>query len=183
VGLLALATLPVGVVGVLWGDALEAAFQSPRLVGVALLFTGTLLLSSRWALRRPLERQINARIALWVGLAQCVALLPGVSRSGMTVVTALWLGVAPVQAAAFSFLLSIPTIGGAAVLSLPDLQAGTLGVGALPLAVAATAAAVTGVLAIRAFVRLLRNRAFPIFALYCWGVGLLFLGWLSLSGA
>jgi undecaprenyl-diphosphatase len=181
-GWLALATLPVGVVGVLFGDRVTALFDAPAAVGVALLLTGTLLLSSRWALRRPLDAGIGWRIALLVGLAQCIALAPGISRSGITVVTALWLGVRPVEAAAFSFLLSIPAIAGAAVLSLPELAEGVQGIGVAPLLAAAGAAAGVGVLAIRTFVLMLRNRSFPAFGLYCWVAGILFLLWVGQGG-
>jgi undecaprenyl-diphosphatase len=178
---LAVATFPVAVVGLLFGDRIEAAFNSPATVGVALLFTGTILFTTRWALRRASSPRITLRIAILVGLAQCVALIPGVSRSGSTVVTALWLGVAPVEAAAFSFLMSVPAILGAAILHLPELgeSAGEIRVGAL--AGGFVAAALVGILAIRLFVRMLRDRSFPLFAWYCWGVGGMLLVWLSLG--
>jgi len=197
VGLLALATLPVAVIGLVFGDQIEAAFSRPATVGFALLFTGTILFSTRWALRRPLSPTVGMRAAIFIGLAQCVALIPGVSRSGSTVVTALWLGVAPVEAAAFSFLMSIPAIAGAAILVLPELFRGggvveagaasgleaaaleSAAPGGTPLLVAFITAAVCGILAIRLFVLMLRNRSFPVFAWYCWGVGLLFLGWIT----
>jgi undecaprenyl-diphosphatase len=180
VGMLVVGTLPVAVVGLAFGDQVAALFARPQTVGFALLFTGTLLFSTRWALRRPLNPEFGLRVALLIGLAQCIALLPGVSRSGVTVVTALWLGVAPVQAAAFSFLLSIPAIGGAALLEVPELAGAGATLGAFPLGLAFVAAALTGILAIRLFVRMLANRSFPLFGWYCWGAGLLFLGWLSL---
>ncbi|MEX1257172.1 MAG: undecaprenyl-diphosphate phosphatase [Gemmatimonadota bacterium] len=179
--LLALATAPAAVVGVLFGDAVEAAFESPAIVAVALLFTGAMLYSSRWALARKSSKEITFVMAVLIGLAQCVALVPGVSRSGSTVVAALWLGVPPVEAAAFSFLMSIPAIGGAAVLQLPDLAEGGAAIPAGPLLLGFLAASVVGVLAIRVFVRMLRDRSFPAFAWYCWAVGLLFLGWLRFA--
>jgi undecaprenyl-diphosphatase len=179
VGYLAVATVPVAIVGLAFGDAVEEAFQSPWIVGFALLATGVILASTRWALRRPLDARLGWRIAVMIGLAQCLALMPGISRSGTTVTAALWLGIRPVEAAAFSFLLSIPAIGGAAVLSLPDLAGGIESIGAVPLGVAAASAGVVGVLAIRTFVAMLRNRSFPAFALYCWAAGLGFLAWLA----
>jgi undecaprenyl-diphosphatase len=178
-GLLALATLPVGVVGVVFGDWLEGLFDAPEVVGWALLLTGVVLATTRWALRRPLDAELGLRIALVVGLVQCFALVPGISRSGVTVVAALWMGLRPVEAAAFSFLLSIPAIGGAAVLSLPDLAGGAESIGTLPLVIAAGTAGLVGVLAIRTFVAMLRNASFPAFALYCWAAGGLFLAWLG----
>jgi undecaprenyl-diphosphatase len=180
VGLLAAATVPVAVVGLTLGDRVEALFETPAAVGAALLFTGTLLISTRWALRRAGSPRIGLRVALLIGLAQCLALAPGVSRSGTTVTAALWLGVSPVEAAAFSFLLSIPAIAGAALLETPGMTEAASEIGAGPLLVASVVAGVTGILAIRLFVAMLRNRSFPFFAWYCWGVGLLFLAWVTL---
>ena len=181
VGLLALATVPAGLVGVLWKDDVEALFEDPAVVGVALIVTGALLFSTRWALRRAEREHFTVGVALAVGCAQAFALVPGISRSGSTVVTALWLGVAPVEAAAFSFLMSIPAIGGAAVLSVPELLETGPGVSPVVLLLGAVAAAITGVLAIRTFVVMLKNRSFPAFAWYCWAAGAAFLIWLSVT--
>lgn len=113
--------------------------------------------------------------ALLMGIAQACAILPGISRSGSTVVTGLWRRIDPVAAAEFSFLMSIPAILGAAVLALPDLAAGGTQVAALPLAIGFLAAGIAGVLAIRWFVALLAKQNFHVFAYYCWIAGTLFL--------
>jgi undecaprenyl-diphosphatase len=113
--------------------------------------------------------------AFLMGLAQAVAILPGVSRSGGTVVSALWHRVEPVAAAEFSFLMSVPAILGAAIVSLPDMPRGSESVGALPLMVGLIAAGVTGILAIRFFVEMLRRQNFHMFAYYCWLVGAIFI--------
>lgn len=113
--------------------------------------------------------------ALLMGIAQACAILPGISRSGSTVVTGLWRRIDPVAAAEFSFLMSIPAILGAAVLALPNLAAGGTQVAALPLAIGFLAAGIAGVLAIRWFVALLAKQNFHVFAYYCWIAGTLFL--------
>jgi len=113
--------------------------------------------------------------ALVMGIAQACAILPGISRSGSTVLTGLWRRIDPVAAAEFSFLMSIPAIIGAAVLALPDLAQNGGDVGAFPLAAGFIAAGVAGVLAIRWFVALLANQNFHVFAYYCWIAGTLFL--------
>lgn len=113
--------------------------------------------------------------ALLMGIAQACAILPGISRSGSTVVTGLWRRIDPAAAAEFSFLMSIPAILGAAVLALPDLAAGGTQVAALPLAIGFLAAGIAGVLAIRWFVALLAKQNFHVFAYYCWIAGTLFL--------
>lgn len=181
VGLLAAATLPAAVVGVGFQEALERLFDTPVVPGVAFLVTGVLLWSTRTPLARDPRGSPTLRVAVLMGFAQCLALVPGISRSGTTVVTALWLGVAPAEAAAFSFLMAIPAIGGAAVLQVPDLLEATPAIGGQALAVGGVAAAVTGVLAIRTFVRMLRDRSFHHFALYLWAAGVAFLVWLALG--
>ncbi len=109
-----------------------------------------------------------------MGLAQAVAILPGISRSGGTVVTGMWRRIDPVAAAEFSFLMSVPAILGAAVVSLPDMPRGSEGTGTVPLIVGTIAAGLTGIAAIRFFVALLRRQNFHVFAYYCWIVGGLF---------
>lgn len=113
--------------------------------------------------------------ALLMGIAQSAAILPGISRSGSTVVTALWRRIDPVAAAEFSFLMSIPAILGAAILKVPDIGQQGATIGALPLLAGGIAAGISGILAIRLFVALLRRQNFHVFAYYCWAVGALFL--------
>jgi len=180
-GLIVLATIPAGATGVLFGDAVEGLFDQPWVVGVGLLVTGGLLISSRWALRRSTSPTIGARAALMIGIAQAFSLIPGVSRSGTTVVTALWLGVAPVEAAALSFLMSIPTIAGAGLLQLRGLDPAGGNLPEMALIVGLVAAAVAGVLAIRLLVAMLESRSFPAFGWYCWGAGIFFLAWIGLA--
>lgn len=112
--------------------------------------------------------------AVLMGIAQAVAILPGISRSGSTVVTGLWARIDPVTAAEFSFLMSIPAILGAALLQVPDATEQGLTVGIAPLIAGGVAAAIAGVLAIRFFVALLRRQNFHVFAYYCWVVGAAF---------
>ena len=117
-GLLALATVPTAVVGVALRDLLSTLFELPVVTGAALLCTGAVLWTARSALRRTPEARVGVGAALLVGLAQATAIVPGISRSGMTTVAALWKGVSPGEAAAFSFLLSVPAVAGAAALEL-----------------------------------------------------------------
>ncbi|MFP3948577.1 MAG: undecaprenyl-diphosphate phosphatase [Gemmatimonadota bacterium] len=186
VGLLVLATIPAGVVGVLWRDRVAALFDAPATVGIALFVTGGLLWSTRTVLRSDDEtrwKEMAAGTALVMGVAQSFALVPGISRSGATVVAAVWLGVEPREAAAFSFLMALPAIAGASVLELPGIfSSGGAGIPGGVLLLGGGVAAVTGVLAIRTFVALLRRRAFHHFAVYCWLAGGGFLTYLLLAG-
>ena len=177
--LLAVATVPAVIAALAFGNPLERTFDSVMVAGVGFLFTGAVLWSSR---RRGGDLAIPSwGAALLIGVAQAVAILPGVSRSGLTIATALWLGMSPVPAGAFSFLMSVPAILGAAIFELHGARAVGLGVGAMPVAVGCAVALVSGIWAIRFLVRLLGQRRFHAFAPYCWAVGVLtlLLGWLA----
>jgi undecaprenyl-diphosphatase len=169
--MLALASVPAGVVGLLGRDFFESVFETPVAAAAFLLVTGALV----WTLRRTVpearDEEPDAGQSLWAGVAQALAILPGISRSGSTVAAGVWRGVDPVRMAEFSFLMSVPAIGGAALLELDGLSAAAAGAGAGALAVGFAAAAVAGVAAIRLFVRTLEARAFHHFAWYCWAVG------------
>ena len=182
VGLLALATLPAGIVGVFFRDAIERLFESPFVPATAFLVTGVILWSTRRTLGREEWKKPGWGVALLIGFAQAFALVPGISRSGTTVAMALWLGVAAEEAAAFSFLLAIPAIGGAALLQIPELASEGLTLSGTALAAGSIVAAVTGVLAIKAFVVLLSRKTFHRFAIYCWTIGTAFLLYLFASG-
>lgn len=179
IGLLIVATVPAAVVGITAKGAIEGLFDNPYAPGVALLVTGSFLWSSKSALPRATQSRPGWGAALLIGVAQAFALVPGISRSGATVVAALWLGVEAREAAAFSFLMAVPAIAGAAVLQAPELAGGTT-LSASVLIGGGVVAAVTGILAIRTFVAVLRRRAFHLFAPYCWAVGVVFLLYLRL---
>lgn len=186
-GLLVLASAPAGIAGGAFGDFFTRLFDSAAVTGVALLVTGCVVWSARGALARSPAGRPGTGAALVMGLAQAVAIVPGISRSGATVVAALWRGVDPREAAAFSFLMSVPAIGGAALLKAPEMVVGW-GAGGAPgadvvstaaLGAAAVVACVTGVAAIRAFRAMLESRSLHRFAPYLWAVGALFLWFVS----
>jgi len=182
VGLLIVGTVPAGVVGLFLKDFFERAFDSLIVVGVSFLLTGAILWSTKKAAGRGADKAPTPRGALAVGLAQACAILPGISRSGSTVAAGMWLGLDPVRAAEYSFLLAIPAIAGAAVLQIPDLSAEAVQVGVPALALGFVAALVSGVAAIKLLVLLLRRSAFHRFAPYCWMLGLATLGWAWFGG-
>lgn len=170
--LLLIATLPAAAAGLLLGDIFERAFDSLVVVGANFIVTGTILWSTARVVETAAAPQPGRGGALGIGVAQALAILPGISRSGTTVAAALWLRVEPVRAAEFSFLLAIPAIAGAALLQVPRVPAHLSQVGWGPLAVSCVAALVAGIVAIRLLVALLRRRAFHRFAPYCWFLGL-----------
>lgn len=105
------ATIPVGLAGLLLGDWIDAALRNPLVIAAATIGFGLLLGWADWrGQRRRTEYQLNWRDVLWIGLAQALALIPGTSRSGITMTAALLLNWERKAAARFSFLLSIPVI-------------------------------------------------------------------------
>jgi len=182
VAMLILATVPAAVIGLTMKDAVERAFETPALTGFMLLFTGAFLWSTRYVGRPDPDRPAGPKLALAMGFAQAFALLPGISRSGATITTALWGRASGVRAAEFSFLMSIPAIMGAAILEARNFGGTMSDVGGAPLLVAFLAALAAGILAIRSLVWLLRRQSFYAFAFYVWSAGILFLLLLWLRG-
>ncbi len=180
VGKLAVATVPAVLAVLLLGDFFEAQFESPRAAAAGLLLTGAALWTTRRTADTADHDEPGWSAAWWIGCAQAVAIFPGVSRSGSTVAAALALGVSPRAAAEFSFLAGSVAITGAAVRSLPELNAAPAAHTA-PLVLGGAAALVSGLLAIWAFVRLLDSRGFHRFAYYTWAVGLAILAWTALA--
>jgi undecaprenyl-diphosphatase len=176
-GLLALASIPAAVVGLALKDFFERAFDSLLVVGIDFVVTGIILWSTRRVARDAVAEAPGVGGAGAIGVAQAFAILPGISRSGTTVATALWFRVRPERAAEFSFLMALPAIAGAAVLELPHLSIGADGAGWGPLAAGFVAALVSGVFAIRFLVALLKRGAFHHFAPYCWVLGIATVVW------
>ncbi len=165
IGWLVLSAVPAAAIGLTLRDALETAFIGhPDRVGAMLILTaGVLLLAQRLPGR---SKPLNAPRALLIGLAQAFAILPGISRSGSTISASLLLGISREEAARFSFLMALAPILGAMVLELPDLSSG----GSTPwsvYAIGATAAFVSGTLACRWMIRLVKAMNLGVFALYC----------------
>ncbi len=176
VGKLAVATLPAVAIGLTAKDWIAAQFSNPLLVGCALVVTGCIVFSARWTADNALTAVPGWGVALAIGFAQALAILPGISRSGSTVALALALGVAPLAAAEFSFLMGIIAITGAAILMIPDLEG--VGSGQLTmLLIGATAALVSGLIAISLFVKMLERSLFHHWSWYCWIAGGGFLFW------
>lgn len=115
--LVVLATLPTAVFGLLMHDTVESWTQDPMATGAGFLVTAGILVSTHWA-RGGTLRAPGVRGAVLIGVMQGLAIFPGVSRSGMTIIAALWLGVRSERAFEFSMLLSIPAVLGAVVLEL-----------------------------------------------------------------
>jgi len=166
---LAWATIPAGLVGFFGGDFIEAHLRSLPVIATTTLVFGVLLgLAQRYSNQRvnaPIE-VLTLPIALAIGLAQALAPVPGVSRSGITMTAALYLGLSRQAAARFSFLLSIPIIASAGTLHLVDLLGSETTVDWVALSVGVVVSAVTAYACIAAFLKLLDRVGLMPFVYY-----------------
>jgi undecaprenyl-diphosphatase len=184
-GLIVIATLPAVVIGLLFEKMVRGLFASPIIAALFLIANGFLLLLGDWlrvrsearASRTPKATSLGWRGALAIGLWQCLAFLPGISRSGAAIVGGLVAGLQHAEAAHFSFLIATPIIAGAAVLEAPKLLAlPAHGISGLAIA-AGIVAGVTAYLSIAFLMRYFRRHNFDDalvpFAIYCWAGGAL----------
>ena len=173
--LIVVGTIPTAFLGFAFRDLFESLFSSPPAVGAALLVTGTILFLTRWSPDRGRTvGRFRVSDALTIGLAQGLAITPGISRSGFTISVGQFLGLDRELAARYSFLLSIPAILGALVLQLTNSS--THGASAGVLTAGFTAALVSGLGALIVLLRVVRKGRLHYFSFYCWVVGLLTLG-------
>ncbi|MEM7079323.1 MAG: undecaprenyl-diphosphate phosphatase [Pseudomonadota bacterium] len=175
---LALATLPAVLVALTARSFIEQQFASPVMAGCLLIVTGFIVWSTRYTITRGTALEPTWQGALIIGCAQAFAILPGITRSGTTVATALALGMAPLAAAEFSFLLGVIAMAGAAVLLLPEIAGATPDLLSSILA-GGVAAFISGLAALVIFVWLLKSQRFSAFSWYAWLAGASFLTWLA----
>ncbi len=172
--LLIVATLPL-FAAVLLKSYVEKLFENTIFVGMALIVTGLLLFASDRATRgQKNEKNATMTNALFVGIMQAFAIVPGLSRSGSTITAGLFQGFDREFAVKFSFLMSIPAILGANVLSLFDAFSEGVNTSLLPIYLAGVAAAaISGYFAIKLVRYIAKKDRFGGFAYYCWAVGIL----------
>jgi undecaprenyl-diphosphatase len=172
--LVILGTIPAALAGFLFEDFLISIFHNVRLAGVTLLITGIVIFGTHW--RKENQHPITAGKSLLIGLAQAIAILPGISRSGFTISCALYFGIGRNEAARFSFLLAIPAIAGAALLHLIELFSGHItDVSTAALLTGFAFSFVVGYIAIRLLLSVLQSGYFKYFAPYCLVAGIIVL--------
>lgn len=179
IGLIALGSVPAAVVGLSLRGPLTAAFGSPLLASACLVVTGFFLLLSKG---KGGDAAIVWKTALLIGLAQAVAILPGCSRSGWTITTAMLCGLGFSAAAEFSFLLSIPAILGALLLETMSAGPGMTGGEAAVLAASAAVAFISGYAALRLLVWILGRGSFHRFSWYLIPAGTAAFIWFASRG-
>ncbi len=169
-----LSMIPIGMVGLLWKDQLESFFAGNIvLVGCCLLFTAALLLLTRF--EKTPGREVSFLDSVLIGLSQAIAVLPGISRSGATISTALALGVSREKAAKFSFLMVLAPIIGANLVEMKDMAETGFASSLSPSVMIAgfLAAFLSGLLACNLMLKLVKEGRIIYFAAYCAIVGIL----------
>jgi undecaprenyl-diphosphatase len=175
-------TIPGGIAGKLFDRQVEDYFRTPMIIGVSMVLVALLMwwADSRGRLTRKLE-DANLGDAAMIGVAQAIALWPGVSRSGITITTGLFRGLTREAATRFSFLLSAPLIAGAVAVKLPGLiklhKVGGLDLALSTLIISILVSGIAGYFVIAFFIRYLQTRTLKPFVIYRLVVGAMILAW------
>ena len=165
-GLIILATIPAGIAGLLLNDLAEHSLRSPLLISIMLIIGGLIMLASEKIYKYRDMEKLFLKDVIFIGVAQAVAIIPGVSRSGFTIAAGLFRGLERETAARFSFLLATPIIGGAFLLHLKGLIMNHADHSA-PLFVAGFVSSfVTGFIAIKFMMSFLKRYPLDIFVYY-----------------
>jgi len=181
--LLLAATVPAAIVGFLFSDIIESNVREVGLVALTLVVGGGILwLADRRGARSKGVADVSFPVAVGIGVAQALALVPGISRSGISISAARFAGLDREAAARFSFLMATPVTAGAAIFELRKLVAGEAGVdvNVEPLVVGMVAAFVSGILAIGVLLRYVRTRSMNVFVWYRLVLaGIVLVAWLA----
>jgi len=171
IGIIVLATVPAAIVGVLFDKQINAAFNSTHVVAISLWVTALVLLVTRWV--KQGDKPIQWKNGFIIGCAQAVAIIPGISRSGSTISTAMLLGIPPKEAARFSFLMAIPAIMGAGVLTGMDVLKNPTETVSLGIGLAGFfTSLIVGWAALKWLINLISKGKFYQFSAYCFLVGI-----------
>lgn len=171
-----LSMMPAAVIGVLFNDQIEALFSKQiLLVGAMLVITGLLLFLADKA--KNTDKNVTFTNAFIIGIAQAIAILPGISRSGATISTSVLLGIDREKAARFSFLMVVPLIFGKMAKDLLDGGIASSTIDIMPMALGAIAAFVAGLFACNWMIALVKKSQLKYFSYYCFAVGILAVGY------
>jgi undecaprenyl-diphosphatase len=168
--LIVLSGIPTGLIGFAGKQFFKGLFSQPFIVSLLIIVTGIFLFIASRAKNQ--SKEVDARTSLLIGIAQGIAVAPGISRSGATIGTALLLGIKPKDAAEFSFLIGIPAMTIASVLTY--LEEPAFGSGFAPLLVAIVAAFIAGYASIGLLMKWLQENRFYYFGVYCVIAGTIF---------
>lgn len=169
---LVIATIPAGVIGVLFNDVISEVLKGVHIVGITLIVTGVALFLIRNLRGRKQDGDITLKDSIIVGLAQAVALIPGISRSGATIVASMGIGMKPETALRFSFLLYIPVSLGGTLLSITDIANDpNLSQLFIPYLGAFIVSFIASYFSLKWFMGIMAKGNLIIFSIYCFIVG------------
>jgi len=179
-GFIILSIIPAGIVGFFGGDWIEENLRSPIIVAIDMMFWGLVLGAAEWWSKKKNNNQnfgdMNIQKASVMGIAQAIALLPGTSRSGITMTSGIFAGLTKKSAAEFSFLMSIPIIALAGAVDVLKMTQGGVGeIGIAPLVAGFLAAAISGFLAITLLLKMIEKWSLKPFVIYRIIMGILIL--------
>jgi undecaprenyl-diphosphatase len=159
-------SVPTAIIGFIFHDLLESLFSNLPAVGSALLITGAILFLSE---KRTGNKKMSLADSLLIGLAQAIAIIPGISRSGATISTALLRKIDKTTAFKYSFLLSAPAIAGAALMESKQLAQAN--VDPVPLLLGTIVSMIVGYASLKLLQKIVMNKKIHLFAYYCWTAG------------
>jgi undecaprenyl-diphosphatase len=171
--LLVVATIPAGILGILFQTILSQLFANPQLVAVVLILNGLMLFGAEKLRRRqnvttmPRIAKMTWTQAIKIGLLQCIALIPGFSRTGATVTGSLLVGLSHEDSVRFAFLLATPIIGAAALLKLPDIANKTESGAVIPILIGAVTAGIAAFFSVKFLTKYFKTKTLTPFAIYC----------------
>lgn len=173
------ATIPTGIIGILFNDAFSSMYLSLVAIGTGLVCTGTILfIAERMGKSNKTVTEMKFRNAVFVGVMQGIAICPGVSRSGSTLFGGLMSGLNKDFAVKFAFLISIPSILGSVILEAPDAFEAGMGMAELgPVIAGVIVSALSGLFAIKAMLKVVSTNKLFGFSIYTWVLGLAVIGY------
>ncbi len=175
-GVIVIGSIPTAIIGLVLKKFEHLLFSSTLLVGCMLLLTGTILwISRKYHSNEQDKKPIGIKRSLVIGTAQGLAVMPGISRSGTTIATGMFLGLDRQKAATFSFLLSIPAIVGAQILGVKDMLENSISLDTVTIW-ATIVSFITGLIALKILIKIVHAGKFHFFAPYCWLLGILAIG-------
>lgn len=174
--LIVVGTVPTALIGLFFGVIIESVFQEVLPIAGAFIFCGMWLYLTRFGEER--SRSITYSMALLLGFAQGLAIIPGISRSGVTISTALLLGIGREEAFKFSFLLSFPAVLGAVGVTFyrESINMASVGLGWVEISVGVAFALLTGYFALKLLWKILARGHLHYFAIYCWVLAAVLIG-------
>mgnify|MGYP000908004544 CR=1 FL=1 len=179
-----IAVIPSGILGLLFDDTIDALFFNPTTVAIALIVYGIIMIMLENRNKKPSVNsfsEVSYKLAIGIGLFQCLALIPGTSRSGSTIIGAVLLGTSRYIATEFSFFLAVPTMLGASALKLVKTGFAFSGFEWLILATGSIVAYIVSILAIKFLLDYIKKHDFKVFGYYRIALGVLILGILVLA--